>query len=90
MPFLASCAETIEVSPPPPPQDYLTCQKLPKPPEIAPLSAFRAPNGVLVYSKADVDVRDASIARYIVDVRGAWFDCSNQLQRVSDYYEAQD
>jgi len=34
-----------------------------------------------------VDARDSVIARYIVNVRGAWADCSIQLGRVRDYVE---
>lgn len=44
--------------------------------------------GALVYLKSDVDARDATVARFLVNIRGAWFDCANQLQKVADYYEA--
>jgi hypothetical protein len=84
---LTSCHEIIEVGTPPPPQSYMVCEQLPDTPSLEPLQAFEASNGALVYYKADVDARDAQIAPYVVELRGAWFSCSNQLQRVSDYYE---
>jgi len=45
------------------------------------------PKKAKFYLKADVDARDGEIARYIVNVRGAWADCSIQLGRVRDYVE---
>jgi hypothetical protein len=88
---LTACTgEVIEVGTPPPPQEYLTCQEMPTAPDISALEAIQASNGALVYSKPETDARDAQIARYIVELRGAWFDCANQLGRVSDYYQEQE
>ena len=86
---LASCGgETITVNTPPPPNEYLVCAELPDPPDISPLTPIVASNGTKVYLKAEVDTRDGEIARWLIAVRGAWFDCSNQLGKVRDYYEA--
>jgi hypothetical protein len=85
--LVTGCNERLEVNPPPPPAKYLTCQELPAVPAIAPLTPIRTANGTTVYLTAETDARDAQIARWIVDVRGAWFDCSNQLGRVRTYVE---
>lgn len=85
---LAAC-ETIKVGPPPPPPERLVCEALPAKPDVSPLVAFTAQNGALVYFKADVDARDAKIAPYIVELRGAWFSCSSQLGWNRDYQAAQ-
>jgi len=85
MPFLASCQQPIEVGRPAPPAERLVCDPLPAAPELAPLVAYTASNGAKVYMKADVDARDALIAEYVVNVRGAWFSCSSQLEWVRDY-----
>lgn len=86
---LASCGgDTITVNPPPPPASFMVCETLPAAPNLAPLEAVTLADGRVVYLKADVDARDGSIARYIVNVRGAWFSCHNQLTAVRDYYDA--
>jgi hypothetical protein len=86
-----SCAgEVIEVNAPPPPQEYLTCQTMPTAPDLSALESIQASNGALVYLKPETDARDAKIARYIVDLRQSYFSCSNQLERVSDYYQEQE
>lgn len=82
---LAGCGERIEVGRPAPPPERLVCEALPAKPDLAPLVAYTASNGALVYSKADVDARDAQIAKYVVLVRRAWFSCSSQLAWVRDY-----
>lgn len=87
--FILAACETIKVGPPPPPAQRLVCEELPAKPDISPLVAFAAENGALVYYKADVDARDAKIAPYIVELRGAWFSCSSQLGWNRDYYAAQ-
>ncbi len=84
----SACGPQIDVGTPPPPDSYLTCEALPPAPSVSRLQAIPMPDGMLAYPKADVDARDAEIARFIVSIRGAWFDCSNQLERVSDYYDA--
>ena len=87
---LTACnREPIKVNPPPPPDAYLVCEPMPEPPEIEPLKPYNT-GDVKVYLKGDVDLRDSKIARWIVDVRGAWFSCATQLQAVRDYYAAQD
>ena len=86
---LAACNDQIDLGIPPPPASYMVCEELPAAPELAPLSAIVLDDGREVYLKADVDARDVPVARYIVEVRGAWFSCSNQLERISDYYAAQ-
>lgn len=68
----------------------MVCAGLPAVPKIEPLTAFVAGDGIIAYNKPQVDERDVTIARWIVDVRGAWFSCSNQLERVRDYYAEQD
>lgn len=89
--LLTACGgERIDVGIPPPPASYMVCEELPVAPDLSPLEAITLADGRQVYLKADVDARDGSIARYIVAVRGAWFSCSNQLQRVSDYYAEQE
>jgi hypothetical protein len=85
--FLASCGgETIRPNLPPPPRDYMVCEKLPERPDLKPLEAITLDDGRVAYLKAETDTRDAHIARYIVATRGAWFSCSNQLEKVRDYY----
>jgi len=44
----------------------------------------------MVYLKADVDARDAKIAPYIVELRGAWFSCSSQIEWNRDYWAESD
>jgi len=72
MVFLTACpGEVIEVNAPPPPQEYLTCAAMPAAPDLSALQAFEASNGALVYPKPEVDARDAKIARWVVELRGA-------------------
>ncbi|MEM9085288.1 MAG: hypothetical protein AAGB23_05145 [Pseudomonadota bacterium] len=61
---------------------------MPAVPAIQALQPIMMDEGALVYLKSDVDARDATVARFLVNIRGAWFDCANQLQKVADYYEA--
>lgn len=84
---LAACGEPIEVGVPPPPDEYLTCKELPGVPAIAPLTPIMGGNGVTVYLKTETDARDGEIARWLLQVRSAWFDCSNQLGKVRRYYD---
>lgn len=85
---LAACGEPIEVNPPPPPPEYLTCKEMPTAPDLSPLEAFVLPDGRTAYLKPETDARDAHIARYVVALRGAYYDCAGQLGRVKDYVEA--
>ena len=86
---LTACGgETITVNTPPPPASYLTCDTLPDVPDISPLTPIVASNGTKVYLVDEVNARDSKIARWIVDLRGAWFSCADQLVKVRDYYEA--
>ena len=62
------------------------CDALPAKPNLDPLTAFKLTDGTEVYLKSDVDARDAKIAPYIIEVRGAWFSCSNQLGWNRDYW----
>jgi hypothetical protein len=82
---LTACPKPIEIGPLPPPAERFVCLPLPQPPVLSALVASEA-NGVMVYRKDAVDARDGQIARYIVDVRGAWFDCSNAVQWHKDYW----
>lgn len=85
---LTACpGEPIEPNAPPPPREYLVCESLPKAPNVEALSPFALSDGRVVYLASEVDRRDVKIATYIVDVRGAWFSCSNQLGRVRDYVD---
>ena len=85
--LLTACGgEKIEVNLPPPPAEWLSCQELPSRPDLKPLERIVLPDGREVYLKADVDTRDAAIARWIVQARGSWFSCSNNLAKVRGYY----
>lgn len=84
---LAACKPEINTGITRPSDDRFICQPLPEKPDIKPLQAFQSDNGALVYSKSDVDQRDANIANFIVSLRGAWFDCSNQVQWHDDYWD---
>ena len=85
--IITSCGgETINVGTPPPPASYLVCDALPEAPDLDPLQAITLADGAKVYAKPQVDTRDSAIARWIVDLRGAHFECWNQLQRVREYY----
>ena len=81
---LAAC-QPIDVGFPPPPAEYFVCASEPEVPDVEALQAYVAQNGAEVYLKSDVDARDAKIATYIVQWRGAWFSCQNQLHTVRDY-----
>lgn len=85
--FLTACPKPIEVGRPAPPPERLVCKASPDKPILSPLQPIEAANGALVYSKPDVDRRDAQIAQYIVSYRGAWFDCKSQLGWVQDYFK---
>ena len=86
---LTACGpKPITVNAPAPPAGWMVCQKLPVAPDLKPLTPFQLSDGRMVYLKADVDARDSQIARYVIEVRGAWFDCSNNLAKVRDYHTA--
>lgn len=74
---LTACGEPIQVNAPPPPADWLICADEPERPELAPL---------VTYAKPEVDARDSIIARYLLALRAAHFDCRNNLAKVKDYY----
>jgi hypothetical protein len=84
-PFLAACEIPIDLGRLPPPPEKMVCRALPDTPTISPLQAIPV-DGVLVYKKADVDARDGVIAGWIVNVTGAWFDCSNTVGWHKDYW----
>lgn len=85
---LTAChGEPIQVGAPQPPREYLTCADAPPVPDLEPLAAIALPNGMKAYDKGQTDTRDSVIARYILDLRAARFDCANQLGRVRDYVE---
>lgn len=83
-----ACGPKAELGPLPPPAERLTCKELPQKPDLKPLEAFALPDGTLAYRKADVDTRDGAIARYIVAMHGAYFDCRRTVEWHKDYYEA--
>ena len=83
---LAGC-KTIDVGFPPPPQDSFICAELPNKPDLEPLDVITLNDGRKVYSKPQVDARDAEIAYYIVGVRGAFFSCKSALQFQADYWD---
>lgn len=84
---LAACHQPIKVNPPPPPAEWMQCDKLTARPDLRPLEAITMPDGRRVYLKADVDARDGQIARYVVAVEGNWYSCASQLGKVREYYE---
>lgn len=84
---LAACGPKVELGPLPPPDDRLTCAPLPVKPDLTPLEAIKLPDGTLVYRKADVDGRDGAIARYIVALNGAYFDCRRAVDWNRDYWQ---
>ena len=88
--LLTACGEPIKLNPPPPPASWLQCAPMPETPALDPLSAYPAEDNGLIYRKGDVDARDSVIARYIIALRGAHFDCANALQKVADYYAEQE
>lgn len=83
---LVGCGEPIKVNAPPPPTEWLKCAPMPETPALDPLTAYRAADNSLIYRKGNVDGRDSVIARYIVALRAAHFECANALQKVRDYY----
>jgi hypothetical protein len=88
--WLAACGQPdIVVSAPPPPAEWLTCEQLPAKPNLDPLAVITLPDGRTAYAKPETDARDAEIARYIVEVRGAHFECWNNLAKIKDYYAKQ-
>lgn len=85
--FLAACGEPVEVGLPPPPREWLSCKEMPVAPVLEPLERVTLPDGRVVYLARETNDRDAAIARYIVDLRGAWFDCHNQIAKVRGYFK---
>ena len=83
---LTACKQPIEVGLPPPPAEWMVCDALPAKPDLKPLERITLPDGRVVYLASETNARDAEIARYVVGVRGAWFSCSNQLEKVRGYY----
>ena len=84
---IAGCGNTpIEVGMPPPPAEWLTCEKMPVAPDLKPLERIALPNGGFAYLVPETNARDAQIARYIVALRGAHFDCWNKLEQVRGYH----
>jgi hypothetical protein len=84
---LTACAgNPITVNAPLPPREWMVCEKLPVAPDLEPLVPFQLSDGRTVYLADDVNARDAQIARYVVAVRGAWFSCANNLEKVRGYY----
>ena len=80
--LLTACGQPIRPNLPPPPQEWLTCEPAPERPALAPL------NGVAdTYAKPEVDARDSAIARYIIALRAAHFNCANNLEKVRGYFE---
>jgi hypothetical protein len=64
----------------------MVCEELPARPDLKPLEAIALPDGRMAYLKAETDARDAAIARYVVQARGAWFSCANAVHKIRDYY----
>jgi hypothetical protein len=86
---LTACGpKPITVNVPPPPASYMVCEQLPARPDLKPLVPFVLSDGRKVYLVDEVNARDAEIARYVVQARGAWFSCFNQLAKVRDFYRA--
>jgi hypothetical protein len=85
---LSACARNpIDRRPAPlPPREWMVCEKLPVAPDLEPLVPFQLSDGRTVYLVDDVNARDAQIASYVVAVRGAWFSCANNLEKVRGYY----
>lgn len=81
-----ACHKPIEVGLPPPPADWMVCEKLPAKPDLKPLVPFVLSDGRTVYLVDDVNARDSHIARYVLAVEGAWFDCANNLEKVRGYF----
>jgi hypothetical protein len=86
--FLTACGQPdIIVSAPAPPAEWLDCTRAPDRPNLAPLEVLTGPNGEAVYLKRNTDKRDLAIAGYVIDLRAAYFDCSNKLAKVKQYVE---
>lgn len=84
---LTACGPKVDLGPLPPPPERLVCQELPQKPDLRPLEAFALPDGTLAYRKADVDLRDGYIARYIVGTQEAYFDCRRTVEWNRIYWE---
>lgn len=84
--LLVSCGPNINTGRLLPPPERFICDALPERPDLPALQPFVTDKGVKVYKKAQVDARDAIIAQYIIDVRGAWFLCSQRLRWLERYY----
>ena len=83
---LSACTgERIRVNAPPPPKEWLVCAPEPARPQLPGLTPLGEH-----YSKPQVDARDSAIARYVLDLRAAWFDCSVKLGKVRTYHEKAD
>lgn len=81
---LTACGpKPITVNAPPPPAEWMRCEAEPERPKLAPLSPVAG-----TYGKIEVDARDSLIARYILALRAAHFDCANNLAKVRDYHTA--
>lgn len=78
----------IEVGMPPPPAEWLTCEPMPLAPDLRPLERVSLPDGRTAYLATETNARDAQVARYIVSLRGVYFDCWNKLEKVRGYHEA--
>ena len=78
---LTACGQPIKVNAPAPPAEWLSCQPAPETPTLAPLAPVAG-----TYAKPDVDARDSVIARYLLALRAAHFDCENALAKVRGYY----
>ncbi len=79
--LLTACGDPVKVNLPPPPAEWLTCEDAPERPALAPLT----PNGG-TYNKPEVDARDSAIARYLLALKAAHYDCADKLQRVRGYF----
>lgn len=84
---LTACNEPVRLGPLPPPPERLVCQEMPQRPDLKPLEAFKLPDGTLAYRKADVDLRDGYIARYVVGTQEAYFDCRRTVEWHDTYWQ---
>jgi len=81
---LTACGpKPITVNAPPPPAEWMRCEPEPARPSLSPLTGIAG-----TYAKPEVDARDSAIARYILALRAAHFDCANNLAKVRQYHEA--
>lgn len=83
----SACSPSATIGKAPPPEDKLVCVEEPVKPDLKPLTVIKTADGTLVYLKTEVDQRDLYIANYIVEYRGAYYNCKSQLQWNKDYYE---